>query len=777
MEVSPHLSASHEDVRSADDASFRAFIDTVRDYAMFMLDTTGRVISWNRGAQVIKGYTAEDIIGRHFSVFYPPAAIEQKLPQHELVIAEKEGRFEDDGWRLRKDGSRFWANVVITAMRSPAGKLVGFAKVTRDLTERRKHEEALRLSETRFRALVEGVRDYAIVMLDPGGDISTWNAGAQQIHTFEANEIIGLDCSALMVADGNERAQARRNLAAAAAEGRFQEENWRIRKGGSRFWANVLITSIRDQSGVLLGYSQIVRDLTERRRHEAALRESEERFRLLVDSVVDYAISTLDEEGMITSWNSGAEKITGYRPGEIVGRHFSRLYPPEDVRTNKPWRQLSTARERGRVYDESWRIRSDGTQFWANNVIATLPAAESRPRAYYMVTQDLTQRRHAETLADTAQHMHEFIAMLAHELRNPLAPIRNAVALMGRRGIADPMLEAMRQTIDRQSIVLTRIVDELLDVNRVSHGQLTMEKEHIDLRDVIRSAIETSGPLIDAHTHRLHVSVPDAPIDCLADPMRMSQAIVNILNNAAKYTPDGGDIWLSAEKIGAQVELRIRDNGRGIERDSIDRIFDMFMQADPNNGMALGGLGVGLALVRRIVELHGGRVQAASDGLGHGSEIIFRLPCVTPPAINADPPRVAAPPTDEMFEPFRVLIVDDNQDAARSIGHLTNSMGHEVRTAFDGPAGLAIAQEFKPEVALLDIGMPVMNGYEVARALRAAPDRCTLVAVTGWNHEAAKRQARDAGFDHYLVKPVAESALIGLLAKIAADRTASRHPS
>jgi PAS domain S-box-containing protein len=775
MESFSQQSASRDDVRIADDASFRAFVDTVRDYAMFMLDTTGRVISWNRGAQLIKGYSAEEITGRHFSVFYPPEAIERKLPQHELVMAEKEGRFEDEGWRLRKDGSRFWANVVITAMRSASGKLIGFAKVTRDLSERRKHEESLRISETRFRALVEGVRDYAIFMLDPGGGIASWNAGAQQIHGFDANEIIGRNTSTLMVADdGTEGDIARRQLTAAASEGRFQEENWRIRKGGSRFWANVVITAIRDRSGVLLGYSQIVRDLTERRRHEAALRESEERFRLLVDSVIDYAISTLDQDGMITSWNSGAEKITGYRPGEIVGRHFSRLYPPEEVRANKPWRQLSTARERGRVYDESWRIRKDGTQFWANNVIATLPAAEGRPRAYYMVTQDLTQRRHAETLADTAQHMHEFIAMLAHELRNPLAPIRNAVALMGRRGITDPVIEAMRMTIDRQSVMLTRIVDELLDVNRVARGQLTMEKEHFDLRDVIQRAVETSGPLIDAHTHNLHLAVPDVPIDCLIDPMRMSQVIVNILNNAAKYTPDGGDIWLAAATVGGQVELRVRDNGRGIERDSIDRVFDLFMQADPNNGMALGGLGVGLALVRRIVELHGGRVQAASDGLERGSEFIVRLPCVSRSADTPEPPAGTSPPAHDQFEPLRLLVVDDNQDAANSMTLLMKSMGHEVRTAFDGPAGLAIAQEFKPEAAFLDIGMPVMNGYEMARALRSAPDRCTLVAVTGWDHDAARRQARDAGFDHHLVKPVAESALIGLLATVSADRSASR---
>ena len=772
MKANPDQFAPGREIRSADDASFRAFIESVRDYAMFMLDPSGRVISWNLGAQAIKGYAAEEIIGQHFSVFYPPEAIERRLPQHELVTAAEEGRFEDEVWRLRKDGSRFWANVIITAMRSADGSLTGYAKVTRDLTERRKHEEYLRLSETRFRTLVEGVRDYAIFMLDPSGEITTWNAGAQQILGFDATEVMGRHCSILLLADGHEFAHARGNLDAAAADGRFQEENWRVRKGGSNFWANVLVTAIRDRSGILLGYSQIVRDLTERRRHEAALRESEERFRLLVDSVIDYAISTLDDEGMVTSWNSGAEKITHYRPDEIIGRHFSRLYPPEDVRANKPWRQLVTARERGRMSDESWRIRSDGTQFWANTVIATLPATEGQPRAYYMVTQDLTNRRHAETLADTAEHMHEFIAMLAHELRNPLAPIRNAVALMGRRGIADPILEAMRLTIDRQSIMLTRIVDELLDVNRVARGQLTMEKEAVDLRDVIERGVETGKPLIDAHRHTLHLSIPDTPIGCFVDPLRIAQVVINILTNAAKYTPDGGDIWLSAERAGSRVELRIRDNGRGIERDSIDRVFDMFMQTDPGNASALGGLGVGLALVRRIVELHGGSVRASSGGLGRGSEFLVYLPCGAP---HADQPAAPAIKTDcELFDPLKILVVDDNVDAARSTALLMTAMGHDVRTAFEGPAGLATAEEFRPEVTMLDLGMPIMSGYQVARALRSAGHRCTLIAVTGWDHDAARRKARDAGFDHHLLKPVSESVLIELLARISLQRTADR---
>jgi len=768
MSPAPLSTDSRIAVQGVDDLSFRVFIETVRDYALLMLDPTGHIVSWNPGAEAIKGWKAEEILGKHFSTFYPPESIERGLPAHELVVAAREGRFEDEGWRVRKDGTRFWANVVITALQGPNGTLTGYAKVTRDLTERRRHEEALRYNELRFRTLIEGVRDYAIFMLDPDGHIASWNAGAQHILGYDAVEAIGTHFSRLLVPDGAEQTRARRELQVAAREGRFQEEGWRRRKNGTQFWANVVITAIRDPQGALLGFSKITRDLTERIRHEAELRESQERFRLLVESVVDYAIVTLDEEGMITSWNSGAERINGYTATQILGRHFSRLYPPEDIQANKPWRQLAMARERGRVNDESWRLRSDGTQYWANNVIATLPATDVRKRAFYMVTQDLSQRRNAETLADTAQRMHEFIAMLAHELRNPLAPIRNAVALMERRKITDPLVESMRQTIDRQSQNLTRIVDELLDVNRVARGQFVIEKQTLDLRDVIARAVETSRPIIDRHGHHLQLSIPDQPIDCYGDPMRLAQVLVNILNNAAKYTPDGGDIRLSTAVKDSRVELRVRDNGRGIERDAIDRIFDLFMQVDPQAGSALGGLGVGLALVRRIVELHGGNVHVVSDGLGKGSEFIVRLPIIAPPE------KAGSARMDDAAEAagvsLRLLVIDDNVDATNSLGALLQALGHTVRTAYDGPAGIALAREFAPDVVLLDLGMPGMSGYDVARALRAQGSRQTIVAVTGWGDTAAKRQAREAGFDHHLVKPVDEADLIGLLGDVAKSR-------
>jgi len=772
MNPSPISTDARNLVRGVDDLSFRVFVESVRDYALLMLDPTGRIVSWNIGAEAIKGYKAEEILGEHFSVFYPLDAIERALPAHELVMAARDGRFEDEGWRVRKDGTKFWANVVLTALRAPDGTLTGYAKVTRDLSERRRHEESLRYNELRFRALVEGVRDYAIYMLDPDGHVATWNVGAQQIHGYEAAEVIGSHFSRFLTADGTELARARRELQIAAREGRFQEEGWRLRKNGGRFRANVVITAIRDPRGTLLGFSKITRDLTERLEYEAKLRESEERFRLLVESVVDYAIVTLDEEGLITSWNSGAERINGYSSREILGRHFSCLYPAEDITANKPWRQLGQARERGRVTEESWRLRSDGTQYWAYNVIARLPGTEGSRRVYYMVTQDLSHRRHAESLADTAQRMHEFIAMLAHELRNPLAPIRNAVALMARRKIEDPLIESMRQTIDRQSQNLTRIVDELLDVNRVARGQFAIEKQFLDLRDVVSRAVETSRPLIDSHAHTLHLELGERRLDCFGDPMRLLQVVVNILNNAAKYTPDGGDIWLGAERVGSSIELRIRDNGRGIERDSIDRVFDLFMQVDPNSGSALGGLGVGLALVRRIVELHGGSVQAISDGLGKGSQFVVRLPLATMPAAERAGMPVNAPAAEAL--PLRVLVIDDNVDAANSLCLLLKSLGHTVHVAYDGPSGIAGAQRNSPDVVLLDLGMPVMSGYEVARALRASPSIPLLVAVTGWGDEDAKRKSREAGFDHHVVKPVSEPVLLELLATVVREPAPAR---
>jgi PAS domain S-box-containing protein len=753
--------------KSPGEEQFRVFIETVRDYALLILDIEGNIATWNAGAEAIKGWKAPEIIGQHFSRFYPPESIAAGLPSRELEGAIQEGRYEDEGWRVRKDGTRFWANVVITALRDSDGRHIGFAKVTRDLTERRRHEESLRHSEARFRALIEGVRDYAIFMLDPGGRVTTWNAGAQQILGYDGREILGQHLSAFYPPGPTRQELAERELSTAIMEGRFEDEGWRVRKDGTRFWANAVLTAIRDSKGELLGFSKITRDLSERREYESHLRQSEERFRLLVESVIEYAIVTIDAEGFINSWNHGAQRITGFSATEIVGKHFSRLYPPEDIAEHKPWRQIIAARTQGRMSEEGWRLRKDGTQFWANSVIGRLPGIEGGTEAFYIVTQDLTQRRHAESLADTAQKMHEFIAMLAHELRNPLAPIRNAVALMERRKIQDPIVESMRQTIERQSGQLVRIIDELLDVNRVARGQFTVEKTTIDLRDVIHRAVETSRPLVDARRHKLTLGLDAGAIRVDADGLRMTQVVVNLLNNAAKYTSPGGSIVLEAHAVGDNAEIRVLDNGKGIDREELDRIFDLFIQLEPNAGGALGGLGVGLALVRRIVELHGGHVQARSEGPGKGSEFIVRVPLS-----RAEVRPAPAPEPAQSLAPLRVLVVDDNVDAADSLGLLLQQSGHQVRTCYDGASALREVEASTPHLVLLDIGMPHMSGHDVARAITSMNlhPRPMVVAVSGWGQPADKERAREAGFHRHYSKPVSDGALQELLGEIAEKR-------
>ncbi len=749
---------------------FRLLVSSIADYAIFMLDSHGHIASWNTGAEKINGYTADEIVGSHFSRLYTPEAVESGSPQEHLAAAAREGRLAHEGWRVRKDGSRFWADVLLVPLRNDAGETPCFAHITRDLTARRAETDALRISEERFRSLLEDVRDYAIFTLDPQGIVTSWNAGARQIKGYEAHQIIGKHFSRFYPREAVERRWPDHELAVARLDGRFEDEGWRVRADGSRFWANVVITAARDAQGALVGFSKITRDLTERRRHEEDLRLSEERLRLLIDGVQDYAIFMLDASGMVSSWNRGAQRILGYPAPEIIGKHYSHLHRVEDVTGNRPWRELANARDHGREEVESWRVRKDGSVFWASSVITALrDNGDEAVKGFATVVRDLTQRQHTEELEDAARRMQEFVAMLAHELRNPLAPIRNAVSLMAKKGMGDATLEAMRQTIDRQSLHLARILDELLDVNRIAVGRFTIERQRVDMKEVLARSIEASKPLIDARGHTLHTHVIHAELEVQGDAVRLTQTIVNLLNNAAKYTRPGGRIELLVAVRGGDVEIVVRDTGRGIAPDMLGRIFELFMQVDPTESGQQGGLGVGLALVKHVVELHGGQVTAHSEGLGRGAEFRVTLP------LAVQHPRPIEVLTKELtshdLTALRVLVVDDNADAADSLAMLLRIMGHETRTAYGGPEALDVVREFGPDLVFLDIGMPHMNGYEVAqRLLESGTDPPVLAALTGWGQEADRQRARDAGFHRHLVKPAAEEQLRALLQEVAETR-------
>lgn len=389
--------------RGSDDFA-RRLIASVEDCAMVMLGVAGNVVTWNAGAQRLTGYEASEIIGRHVSAFYPSPDIADGKPDRDLLAAA-ERQLESEGWRVRRDGSRFWANVVITALRDPDGSLRGFGHITRDLTARRRDEEERRASEECFRLLVEGVEDYAILMLDPHGHVATWNIGAQRIKGYAAADIIGRHFSVFYPPDDIAAGKPTQLLSEAARDGRLENEGWRVRKDGSRFWASVVITALRDADGSLRGFGKITRDLTARRNAELELRASEERFRLMVARVEDYAIYMLDAGGNVKTWNAGAQRFKGYRAEDIIGRHYSVFYPADDVAAGKPARLLLIAASEGRVEDEGWRVRSDGSQFWANVVITALRDADGTLLGFGKITRDLTERRlHERQLEHLADH-------------------------------------------------------------------------------------------------------------------------------------------------------------------------------------------------------------------------------------------------------------------------------------------------------------------------------------------------------------------------------------
>jgi CheY-like chemotaxis protein len=378
---------------------------------------------------------------------------------------------------------------------------------------------------------------------------------------------------------------------------------------------------------------------------------------------------------------------------------------------------------------------------------------------------DVTERKQAEeALKEADRRKDEFLATLAHELRNPLAPISNAVELLRRADGNSTLMEQARSMIERQLALMVRLINDLLDISRITRGKLQLRKERVELATVVLSAVEASRPVIEAQAHQLTLTLPPKPIHLDADPIRLAQVFSNLLINAAKYTEKGGHIWLTAERQGSELVVSVRDTGIGIDAEHLPRLFEMFSQLAPALERSQGGLGIGLALVRGLVELHGGTVEARSAGLGKGSEFIVQMPILDSPM---PAPQEPVGGEKHLSGPKRrILVVDDNRDAADSMVVMLRIMGHETSTAYDGLEAVQAAAAFRPEVVLLDIGLPKMNGYEAAQHIRKQPwgKGMALIALTGWGQEEDKRRALDAGFDHHLTKPVEAIALEKLLA-------------
>jgi PAS domain S-box-containing protein len=498
--------------------------------------------------------------------------------------------------------------------------------------------------------------------------------------------------------------------------------------------------------------------------------EMEERFDLLATDAKEYAVFLVGLDGNLLCWNAGAERIFGYPSHEIIGQHFSRFFSPEDLLTGQPEHELATALANGRAASACWQVRKDGTRFFCQAVVTPLFDEKKQARSFARVMHDLTesdaaqaQRKRADGLAEANRSQEEFMALLSHELRSPLSPILNSLQILRQMKTNDPIVEQAGDVIDRQIGVMVGLVDDLLDISRITKGKLRLTKEPVELRLIVNHAAESVRPFMDARKHDFSVSLPIKPIWVDADPARMEQVLVNLLNNAAKYSDTGGLIRMMVRQEGDEAVIRVKDNGIGIAPEMLPHIFELFTQVDGSLGRSYGGLGIGLGLARNLVELHDGRLQASSPGLGKGCEFTIKLP-VLPQPIAHEIKTVLAPSTNT-GRSLHVLVVEDNIDAGDTLSLLLQLYGHEVRVARTGPMGLEMATTSRPDVVLLDIGLPGMDGYQVAKRLRERPEfkDVMMCALTGFTPSEADRQRQqETGFDHYLIKPVRLQKLLDL---------------
>ena len=511
---------------------------------------------------------------------------------------------------------------------------------------------------------------------------------------------------------------------------------------------------------------------SERARYLSELSVKEGRLRLILENAKGYAFIVTDVEGVITEWEGDAFAITGWSSEEAIGKSIDLIYTQEDRLAGYPQIELNLAKSNGVAPDKRWHVRKDLSRFFADGVLVPLEDSANQVHGYSKIFRDVTSERLAteelhrlaENLAEADRRKSEFLATLAHELRNPLAPIRNGLGILRVGGDGTASLAKTREMMERQVNHMVHLVDDLLDISRISGGKIELKKESITIKQLITNAVETSIPLIENGQHKLVIDISDDSLSLFVDPNRVAQVISNLLNNAAKYTPPGGQIKIHVAVENNEFILSVEDNGIGIPAEALPTIFEMFNQVDRNMVHAQGGLGIGLALVRQIVEMHGGTVGVTSTK-NVGSVFVIKIPIiecdVTCQAFNAMDIKANS-------KSLRIMVVDDNVDAAQSLSLLLQFGGHTLFVAHDGHEAIKIARGYKPHIAFLDIGMPGMDGYETASAIRKIEglEGMILVALTGWGAEEDKNRSREAGFNNHLVKPAQFEAIESLLSAL-----------
>jgi PAS domain S-box-containing protein len=793
----------------------RVTLNSIGD-AVIATDTDGTVTFVNRVAQGLTGWEPQEAAGRPLGeVFRIVNEETRRTAENPVAKALREGRIvglANHTVLIARDGTERLIDDSAAPIREEDGTIAGVVLVFRDVTETRRELEA----RLRLAAIVESSDD-AIIGKNLDGAIVSWNRGAERLYGYTAQEVIGKSVAILAPPDHPDETLA---LLERLRRGEEIEhyETVRVRKDGSRVDVSLTISPVKDPDGKIIGASKITRDITARKREIQAAHFLAEASKLLaglqdvtstlqkvarlaVPRFADWCtVDVLEPDGSLRRL-----AVAHVDPDKVKLAHeLHRRYPPDPDAPHGAWNVLRTGRPEiaSEITDDMVRaaitdpeqlrlmlelglksymgvpLRVRGKTFGVLSFITAESGRRYGP-ADLVVAEDLADRagiavenarlyaelREADRLKD------EFLAMLAHELRNPLAPIRNALHIMRQPGAGPDLIGRARDMAERQVQHMARLLDDLLDVARISRGRIDLRWEVVDVAPLVHRTVEAVRPLIEERRHELTVSLPAGPIQAQGDPARLEQILTNLLNNSAKYTDPGGHIWLTVQREDGEVVLRVQDNGIGIAPEILPKVFDLFVQAERRLDRSQGGVGIGLTLVKKLVELHGGTIRALSAGIGQGSEFVARLPAFTgerraPEGVKTEREEARAVPRRQ------VLVVDDNVDAADSLAMLLRLEGQDVRAAHDGRQALALAGEFRPELVFLDIGMPGMDGYEVCRRLRQQPglEGALVVALTGWGQDEDRRRSRDAGFDLHFVKPVEPGALRQLLVNPKAAR-------
>ncbi|MGE0127313.1 MAG: PAS domain-containing protein [Blastocatellales bacterium] len=680
----------------------------------------------------------------------------------------------------RGDGSwKGWLRISLAPVRDASGEIIGVVALGTDIDEEKQAREALRQSQERL-SLAQKAARIGHFEWNVQTNLNIWSEEVEALYGMPPGSFGGSYEAWAERVHPEDLSRAEADVQRALIDGEYRSE-WRvIWPDDSLHWLQAQGKVYYDEAGQPLRLFGINMDVTERRRADEELRASEQRLGIALAAAQMGSWHRDCRTNEITCTaackaNFGRSPDSAFTYNDL----FETIHPDDQARVRAAVQQAVQNHEE---YQAEYRvIWPDGNLRWISVRGHVTYGSDGQPLYLDGVTLDVTERKlleeslrlQTESLREADRRKDEFLATLAHELRNPLAPIRNAIEILAKRGDDPAVVTRASEVMERQVQQMVRLLEDLLEVSRIGRGKISLQKAPVDLTEVVAAAVETSRPLVEAHRHKLTVSLSERPVCIEADAARLAQALTNLLNNAAKYTEDGGRIDLTAERVNGEAVLRVRDNGIGIAPEMLPQVFDMFAQVESATDRSHGGLGIGLTLVRRLIELHGGKIEAHSAGLGKGSEFLVRLPALA----ESQAAPVRKPAKDISAQAAngsrRILIVDDNIDSAESLAMLLQLDGHEVHIAHDGLAALEEAHAFQPDVMLLDINLPEMDGYEVARRLRreAAMKGMTLVAMTGYGQEEDRQRTLEAGFQLHLVKPVDLDMLHELLPSLPANQS------